>query len=173
MARAWIIANLSRGRDTCIRALVASVVFGRDFAIRMEDGTNTGYHHPQVQVAGNPHQKMLFLPLSSQKMPRMLSRTPSAVRTKHSWLLALTSLSVVMIPKTKTYLQVVGNICLVTTITHVLMLAPRSRVRKCGKKRSGFSAMSAARGSLITAITVAMPWLPRAMAPLTYRNRSR
>src|SRR6266699_4865815 len=117
MVRAWIIANSSRVRDTCIRALVASVAFVRDFATHTEDGANTGCLNLQLQVAGNAHRRVVFLPLSSPEMPRMLYRTPAAVWTNHSWLLALTSLSVVMIRKTKSYLQVVGNTCLVTTIT--------------------------------------------------------
>src|SRR6267154_1643671 len=174
MVRAWIIANLSRVRDTCIGALVASVVFVRDFATRKEDGANTGCLNLQPQVAGNTHRRVAFLRLSSPKMPRMLFMTPAAVWTNHSWLLALTSLSVVMIQKMKSYLQVVGNTCSVTTITHVLTLAPRSRVRRCGKKRSGFSTMNVARGSLIIiAITVAVPWLSRVTALLACRNRSR
>src|SRR5258708_4366691 len=172
MVRAWIIANSSQVRDICIRALVASVEFVRDFATPTEDGPSIGYLNPQLRVARNAHRKVAFMPLYSPKTPRIF-RTRTAVQTKHSWLLALTSRLVVMTLKTKNYSQVAENTCLVTTITHVLTLAPRRRAGRWGKKRSGPPARSAAHGSLIiTAITVAMLWLSLVTGPWAYRNHS-
>src|SRR6267142_915135 len=93
------------------------------------------------------------------------------LQTTNLWPLVLTFHSVALILKTKSSLQVVGNICLVTIITHVLTPAPRLRARRCGRKKSGFSTMSAALGSLIA--MVATLSLPRVTELLAYHSRSR